>query len=149
MRCASGARIFHNPLRKNLHLFLLAMIYLHPPFGMVRKWMHGPMRGFSYYTQGKGNFAVTGMEDTGTLQSLKFLAQAGRVDWNRVLVLRTVSNYDQQPENMTAAQSLAGEKAGRYSAFLPALESAYAVGHVVVDTLVQNWPRVQNQVPHL
>jgi len=29
----------------------------------------------SYYTQ-QGNFAVTGMEDTGTLQSLKFLAQA-------------------------------------------------------------------------
>jgi purine nucleoside permease len=100
-----------------------------------------------YYTEGKGNFAVTGMEDTGTLQSLKFLARAGKADWNRILVLRTVSNYDQPPPGMTAWESLAAEKAGKYSAFLPALESAYAVGHVVVDKLVEDWPSVQKQVP--
>jgi purine nucleoside permease len=102
----------------------------------------------NYYTQGKGNFVVTGMEDTGTLQSLKFLSQAGRVDWSRILVLRTVSNYDQQSEGMTAAESLSGEKAGQYSAYLPALESAYTVGHAVVDRLVQDWPQVRNEVPH-
>ncbi|QNI30555.1 purine nucleoside permease [Alloacidobacterium dinghuense] len=101
----------------------------------------------SYFTEGKGNFAVTGMEDTGTLQSLKFLAHAGKADWNRILILRTVSNYDQPPPGMTAWESLAGEKAGKYSAFLPALESAYAVGHVVVDKLVEDWPRVKDQVP--
>ena len=49
-----------------------------------------------YYTGGKGNFMIAGMEDTGTLQALTFLAQAGRVDLNRVLVLRTVSNYDRE-----------------------------------------------------
>lgn len=100
-----------------------------------------------YYSQGKGSFAVTGMEDTGTLQSLTFLARAGKVDWNRILVLRTVSNYDQPPPGMTAAESLAAEKAGKYSAFLPALESAYAVGHVVVDKLVADWPHVRDQIP--
>jgi purine nucleoside permease len=103
----------------------------------------------AYYTQGKGNFAVTGMEDTGTLQSLKFLSKAGRVDWGRILILRTVSNYDQQPEDLSASESLAGEKAGKYSAYLPALESAYAVGHTVVDKLVQDWPQVRENVPHL
>ena len=101
----------------------------------------------SYYTGGKGNFAVTGMEDTGTLQSLKFLAHAGKADWNRILVLRTVSNYDQPPPGMTAWESLSAEKAGKYSGFLPALESAYAVGHVVVDKLVADWAHAQNQVP--
>lgn len=101
----------------------------------------------SYYTGGKGNFAVTGMEDTGTLQSLKFLAHAGKVDWNRILVLRTVSNYDQPPPGMTAWESLAVEKAGRYSAYLPALESAYDVGHVVVDKLVTGWTVTRNQLP--
>jgi len=101
----------------------------------------------SYYTGGKGNFAVTGMEDTGTLQSLKFLVQAGKADWNRVLVLRTVSNYDQPPPGMTVSESLAAEKAGKYSAYLPALESAYTVGHVVVDKLVENWTSTQNTVP--
>ena len=101
----------------------------------------------SYYTEGNGNFAVTGMEDTGTLQALTFLAHAGKVDWNRILVLRTVSNYDQPPPGMTAAESLAAEKLGTYSAFLPALENAYAVGHVVVDKLVADWPHVRDQVP--
>jgi purine nucleoside permease len=101
----------------------------------------------SYYTGGKGSFAVTGMEDTGTLQSLKFLAQAGKADWNRILVLRTVSNYDQPPPGMTASESLAAEKAGKYSAYLPALESAYTVGHVVVDKLVEIWANTQSQVP--
>lgn len=101
----------------------------------------------SYYTGGKGNFAVTGMEDTGTLQSLKFLAQAGKVDWSRILVLRTVSNYDQPPDGSTAAQSLAAEKAGKYSAFLPALEDAYQVGHIVVDKLVQDWQHDRDTLP--
>ena len=49
-----------------------------------------------YFTAGQGEFVTTAMEDTGTLQSLQFLANAGRVDGQRILVLRTVSNYDRQ-----------------------------------------------------
>jgi len=79
----------------------------------------------------------TAMEDTGTLQSLTWLARAGRVDVRRVLVLRTVSNFDQQEEGMTAAESLFGEKLGSYSAYGPALESAYRVGSTVVTN---SWP---------
>ena len=94
----------------------------------------------SYFTSGKGQFTTTGMEDTGTLQSLKFLAAAGRVDWHRILVLRTVSNYDQQPRGMSAAESLAHQRIGTYSAYLPSLEAAYRVGHSVVDALLRTWP---------
>src|ERR1700761_1840505 len=100
-----------------------------------------------YYTGGKGNFMVTGMEDTGTLQSLTFLAHAGKVDLQRVLVLRTVSNYDQQPDGLTAAESLAQQKAGKYGAYLPSLEAAYAVGHQVVDTLVAQWNQYRDHLP--
>jgi len=94
----------------------------------------------SYFTNGKGLFTTTGMEDTGTLQSLKFLAAAGRVDWHRILVLRTVSNYDQQPRGLTAAESLAHQRIGTYSAYLPSLEAAYRVGHTVVEALLRQWP---------
>lgn len=132
-----------------------------PPFVMVgddlsaSTFWHGARMDawanswMSYYTGGKGNFVVTGMEDTGTLQSLQFLAQAGKVDWNRILVLRTVSNYDQPPPGVSAWQSLSAEKAGKYSAFLPALESAYAVGHVVVDQLVHDWAQTQATIPQV
>ena len=92
-----------------------------------------------YFTGGKGEFATTAMEDTGTLQSLQFLAAAGKVDWNRVLVLRTESNYDRQPRGMSAAESLAHQRVGTYSAYLPSLETAYRVGHVVVNELLTHW----------
>jgi purine nucleoside permease len=94
-----------------------------------------------YFTDGKGQFATTAMEDTGTLQSLRFLANAGRIDWNRILVLRTVSNFDQQPRGMSAADSLAHQRIGSYSAYLPSLESAYTVGHVVVHELLTQWSK--------
>jgi purine nucleoside permease len=101
----------------------------------------------SYFTGGKGVFATTAMEDTGTLQSLEFLARAGRVDANRVLVLRAVSNYDRQPQGLSASESLAKQRVGAYAAYLPALESAYTVGHVVVSELLNHWSRYDSTIP--
>lgn len=96
-----------------------------------------------YFTNGQGEFATTAMEDSGTLQSLRFLASAGRVDWNRVLVLRTVSNYDQQSRGLSAADSLARQRIGAYSAYQPALEAAYRVGHTVVSEVLTHWPKYE------
>ena len=76
----------------------------------------------AYHTGGKGEFVTTAMEDTGTMQSLTLLAKAGRVDLNRVLVLRTASNYDMPPEGVTPAENLARLKLGAYTAYLPSLE---------------------------
>jgi purine nucleoside permease len=100
-----------------------------------------------YFTNGKGEFATTAMEDTGTLQSLEFLANAGRVDRKRVLVLRSVSNFDRQPRGLTAPQSLARQRIGKYAAYLPSLEAAYRVGHVVVSELLTHWPQYEATVP--
>ena len=100
-----------------------------------------------YMTGGKGEFATTAMEDTGTLQSLTTLARAGRVDLNRVMVLRTVSNYDRQPKGLTAAESLASQRVGAYAAYLPSLEAAYRVGHAVVSEIMGHWERYEKSVP--
>jgi purine nucleoside permease len=100
-----------------------------------------------YFTGGKGQFFTTAMEDTGSLQSLEFLARAGRVDFQRILVLRTVSNFDQQPRGLTAAESLARQRIGSYSAYLPALEAAYKVGHVVVNELLTHWSKYSAAEP--
>jgi purine nucleoside permease len=100
-----------------------------------------------YHTGGQGNFVTSGMEDTGTLQALTLLAKAGLVDRNRVLVLRTASNYDQQRAGITAAESLAETKIGSYVAYLPALEAAFRVGHVVVDELASHWDRYRDRTP--
>jgi purine nucleoside permease len=100
-----------------------------------------------YHTGGKGDFVTTAMEDTGTLQSLTFLAKAARVDLNRVLVLRTASNFDQPPPGVTAAENLARTKLGQYSAYLPALEAAWRVGNTVVENLLKNWPKYRAITP--
>jgi len=100
-----------------------------------------------YFTGGQGVFATTAMEDTGTLASLTFLARAGRVDAQRVLVLRTVSNYDRQPEGLSAAESLAQQRVGAYAAYLPSLEAAYRVGHAVVSELLAHWAQYETSVP--
>jgi purine nucleoside permease len=101
----------------------------------------------TYFTKGNGHFATTAMEDSGTLQSLQLLSRAGRANWNRVLVLRTIANFDQQPMGMDAASSLASLSSGRYGAELPALESAYATGHIVVETLMSHWNRYRWVTP--
>ena len=98
-----------------------------------------------YFTNGEGEFVTTAMEDTGTLQSLTFLAAAKRIDPQRILVLRTVSNFDRQPRGMTAAESLATQRIGKYSGYLPSLEAAYTVGHVVVNELLTHWPKYEQR----
>jgi purine nucleoside permease len=100
-----------------------------------------------YMTNGQGTYAICGMEDTGTMQSLTFLAAAHKVDLARVLVLRTASNYDQQRIGLTAAQSLAETQITHYSAYLPALDTAYRVGHVVVDSIVDHWAEDRDHLP--
>jgi purine nucleoside permease len=100
-----------------------------------------------YYTDNTGNYVTCAMEDTGTMQALTFLHAAGKVDRNRVLVLRTASNFDQQRDGITAAESLAEQKIGGYVAYVPSLEAAWRVGSVVVHELVRNWSRYENQLP--
>ena len=102
-----------------------------------------------YYTGGQGNYMIAAMEDTGTLQALTFLKQAGRIDLQRVLVLRTVSNYDRQPPGTTAADSLKDLASGHYSAYLPALEAAQRVGDKVVRDIVEHWSERQSSIPHV
>jgi purine nucleoside permease len=101
-----------------------------------------------YYTGGKGNYMVAAMEDSGTLEALTFLHHAGRADFGRVLVLRTVSNFDREPPGTSAADSLQEMVSGNYSAYLPSLEAAQMVGDKVVRDIVQHWRQRQAGPPH-
>jgi purine nucleoside permease len=48
---------------------------------------------------------------------------------------------------LTATESLAEQKAVKYSAHFPALDAAYAVGQPVVDTIVPRWSEYRDQRP--
>lgn len=111
---------------------------------LMDEWANDWVR---YWTEGAGNFVTTGMEDTGTMQSLTNLARAGRVDLRRVMVLRTASNYDRPPPGMTAAENLAEENEHLYSAYVPSLEAAYRVGSTVIHELTVHWDKYEATVP--
>jgi purine nucleoside permease len=139
------------PLRKHRALYTGYPNALRPPFVLKgdnlasMNYWHGRLMNawaeqwVTYFTGGRGTFATSAMEDTGTLQALTWLARAGRVDVRRALVLRTASNFEMQWPAATAAQSLAGESIEGYSAYLPSLEAAYRVGSRVVHALLDGW----------
>ena len=100
-----------------------------------------------YFTKGAGNYMISAMEDTGTMQALTLLGNAGRVDARRALVLRTVSNYDREAPGSTAAESLKGLQIGSYGAYIPALEAAQIVADKVVRYLVEHWAECSGVTP--
>ena len=100
-----------------------------------------------YQTEGAATYTITAMEDAGILQSLRFLANAGRLDFDRVMLLRSASNYDQQREGIGAAESLAETRVARYSAYRPALENVHRVGSIVVAALLKDWDGIRNVIP--
>lgn len=111
----------------------------------LNEWANAWIR---YYTADKGNYMIAGMEDTGTLQALTFLSHAGRVDLRRVLVLRTVSNYDREPPGTSVSESLREMVSGNYSAYMPSLEAAELVGDRVVSDIVSHWAERKTIIPH-
>ncbi|WP_252736111.1 purine nucleoside permease [Aestuariibacter sp. A3R04] len=95
-----------------------------------------------------GNFITSGMEDTGSFQAMQYLHNAGLVDKNRFMVLRTASNFTMQPHGLTAAENLKLESSGAgYAGMVPSLEAAYKVGSTVINEIVENWHSYQKQIP--
>ena len=122
---------------------LSASTFWHGEF--LEKWANEWVR---YYTRGTGNYVISAMEDSGTMQALTFLGQAGLADPQRVLILRTVSNYDRQSSGITASDSLKSMSLGTYSSYLPALEAAYRTGSIVVRYLTEHWDKVRDNPPN-
>ena len=92
----------------------------------ARRWV-------DYQSAGRATYAITAMEDTGMLQSLRFLATAGRVDFARVVIARAASNHDRQRDGISAAESLAETRVATDSAYRPALENAWRVGRSLIQ----------------
>jgi purine nucleoside permease len=107
----------------------------------LNKWANDWVR---MYTEGKGNFVMANMEDNGTAKALKHLSKAGLVDFNRLLVLRTASNYSTPPPgqdaqwHFTAPFVLNG---------MPSIEAAYKLGSIVVHEIIKNWDENEEKIP--
>lgn len=96
------------------------------------------------YSNDQGNFVMTAMEDNGTATALMRLDKAGRADLDRLLVLRTASNYSTPPPGESASWHISADYVlgGR-----PAMESAYQIGSMVVDEILDNWSHYKHTIP--
>jgi purine nucleoside permease len=103
----------------------------------------------TYWTKGKGRSTTTALEDCGILTSLSYLAQTHRVSLDRVLVLRTGSDYTIPPKGQTAAQLLESEASEDdvLSGFMESVEAAYRVGSPVVNELTTHWDKYRDTPP--
>jgi len=98
------------------------------------------------YTRGTGTLAIADCEDQGIVLAIHELDHMGRVDANRLLILRTASNFTEAPAGISAEKFLFGDLANS-PGYIPALESNYQVGSVVVASLLENWSRFENNIP--
>lgn len=112
---------------------------------LLNEWANAWM---AYWTEGDAEFVTSAVEDSGMLEALKFLHAADRADFDRVMLLRTASNYTMQPPGMTAAQSLTRETEG-FGGMVPALEAHWRVGSKVAAAIVAGWDEYETKVPSM
>ena len=104
-------------------------------------WWHGAklasaMQAWAkLITDGAADPCTTQQEDNATLTALKRGADAHLLDFNRIAVLRTASNFDREAPGQTAVESL-GAKSGGY---LPSVTNAYRVGGALAHAIVADW----------
>lgn len=97
----------------------------------------------SLLTEGKGNYCTTQMEDNASLTALRRGADAGLLDFDRIALLRTASNFDREPAGMSPIDSLSAKSGG----FGPAATNAYRVGAAFADAVTGDWTKWEKGVP--
>ncbi|GAB5415202.1 MAG: hypothetical protein Cons2KO_28050 [Congregibacter sp.] len=107
----------------------------------LNRWANDWLRAYAGET---ANFMTSNMEDSGTLTALHRLARMQRVDPQRVMVLRTVSNYTMPPTGRSAAWSTTADYPDDG---LGALDTAQRAGQTVVDALITGWDDFDATVP--
>jgi purine nucleoside permease len=126
-----------------------------PPFVLIGdsytsdSYWHGAMMTkyandwVKLFTKGAGNFVMTDMEDAGFAEALLRLDRMHRVDFQRVMMLRTGSNYCMPRPGHTAIESVTAP----YIGGMPAVENAFRVGDAVVQELLSKWPAYKDHLP--
>ncbi|KAK5118300.1 hypothetical protein LTR62_002813 [Meristemomyces frigidus] len=105
-------------------------------------WWSGSVLGeaFAGYvkllTNGLAIPCTTQQEDNATLESLLRGAVAGRLDFGRIILMRTASDFAKAPPNKTEYDHLVNTE---LEGFVPALENVYIAGIGIVRDVLKCW----------
>lgn len=89
-------------------------------------------------TNGSAVYCTTAQEDNATLEALIRGALVGLVDFSRIILLRTASDFDRPFKGEEAITNLLYAAQG---GFPPAIENIYLAGVKVVEGIVNGWDR--------
>ena len=88
------------------------------------------------WTNGSGVYCTTAQEDNASLSSLLRAAKAGLVDFSRIIVMRTASDFDRPPPGVSDIDNLLYVDQGGFG---PAIENIYLAGINVVEGILNQW----------
>ncbi|OZJ05379.1 hypothetical protein BZG36_01973 [Bifiguratus adelaidae] len=91
-------------------------------------------------TNGMGHYCATANEDNATLGALLRAALAKLVDFGRIVVMRTASNFDRSPPS-TANDAVYGLLYANVGAFDTSLENLVLAGSPFVNDVIKNWEK--------
>ena len=96
---------------------------------------------FSNYTKlitnGTGNYCTTAQEDNATLEVLLRAATTKLVDFGRIIIMRTASDFDRPWPGHSASENLFDSSV--QGAFAPAIQNIYLAGIKVVEGILDGW----------
>ncbi|RSH95295.1 hypothetical protein EHS25_000382 [Saitozyma podzolica] len=88
------------------------------------------------WTNGTGNYAFTAEEDNATFEAMIRAHKAGRVDFARVILMRTASDFDRAPPGLDSAYSLLEAP---QDGFGPSIANILIAGKPIVEGILNNW----------
>ena len=90
-------------------------------------------------TNGSGVYCTTAQEDNATLEALLRGAVAGLVDFGRIIVMRTASDFDRPYPGESPQYNLFYAEQGGFD---PSLQNIYLAGVRVVEGITQGWDSI-------
>ena len=87
-------------------------------------------------TNGTGIYCTTAQEDNASLEAFLRAAMHDRVDFSRIVVMRTASDFDRPYPGEAASENLFWADQG---GFEPAIQNIYLAGIKVVEGIIKGW----------
>ncbi|KAF3764758.1 hypothetical protein M406DRAFT_81119 [Cryphonectria parasitica EP155] len=88
------------------------------------------------WTNGSGNYCMTAQEDNATLEVMVRMAIEGLVDFTRIILMRTGSDFDRPPPGVSAYDHLLIMD---QNGFEIAIENIYNAGVEIVKGILDDW----------
>ncbi|PYH33706.1 purine-nucleoside phosphorylase [Aspergillus neoniger CBS 115656] len=87
-------------------------------------------------TNGTGTYCASAQEDNATLEAMVRAAKAKLVDFSRIIVMRTASDFDRPYPGESARENLLYASTGAYE---PSVQNIYNAGVKIIEGIISQW----------